>query len=66
MSEMVLLIQHFMCGAAIGCAFALSGATFKNSMAFKKEDKPTTDKVFKWVLIGFLFGGALGTIFIKG
>ena len=60
------IFMSILAGSACGIAFALCFAIWKKASTFKKEEGPTTNEVFKWVLIGALFGGCLASIFIKG
>ena len=62
---MIFLIRSFLAGSACGISAALVLAIYKKAYALKKDEEPTSDDVFKWVLIGFLLGGCLATIIIK-
>lgn len=65
MDEMIFLIRSFLAGSACGILGALICAFIKKIGAFKKEEEPTSDDVFKWVLIGALLGGCFATLVIK-
>ena len=65
MEALVVLLKTFFAGAGIGSIVALAIAMIKNRAAFKDEEKLSIADILRMVIIGFIVGGCIGTIYIK-